>query len=148
MQRRESVAGPRSPDAVGLDTSVVLRLLRGEPPAQAERAARFLDELAAEGRTAVVSDLVISEAYFALHHFYEVPKQEAVRALADFLRSGFVSPEPGASAPEALEESLTSASKPGFVDGLIHAQYARTAGALVSFEKAARKLEGAIVLRT
>ena len=108
---------------------------------------QFLSELLAEGRRAIVSDLVVAEAYFALHSHYDVPKKEAVRALSDFLGSGLVSPEPGGSAPQALADALTSATKPGFVDRLIHAQYAKTAGRLVSFERAAAKLEGAVVLK-
>ena len=131
---------------VGLDTSVVLRLVTGEPRAQAERALRFMRDLLAEGRGAVVSDLVIAEAYFALQAHYSVPKKEALRALARFLGSGMVSPEPGASAPDALREALSSASKPGFVDRLIHVQYAGSGCGLASFERAAAKLGKAIVL--
>ena len=141
------MAASRSPAAVGLDTSVVMRLLRGEPRAQAERALRFLDELLAEGRRATVSDLVVAETYFALYTHYEVPKKEAVRALAEFLRSDLAVPEPGGSALEALDAALASSQKPGLVDRLIHAQYMKTAGAFASFEKAARKLEGAVVLK-
>ena len=141
------MAGSESPDAVGLDTSVVVRLIAGEPPVQTKRAVRFLEELAAQGRTAVVSDLAVAEAYFALHSHYDVPKKEALRALARFLGSGLVSPEPGGSAPQALADALTSATKPGFVDRLIHAQYAKTARGFVSFERAAAKLEGATVLK-
>jgi predicted nucleic acid-binding protein len=132
---------------VGLDTSVVMRLLRGEPRAQMERALRFLDELLAQGHRAVVSDLVVAETYFALHTHYGVPKNEAVRTLAKFLRSGLVAPEPGESALEALDAALASSQKPGFADRLIHAQYMKTAGRMASFEKAAAKLEGSVVLK-
>ena len=54
----------------GLDTSVVLRLLLGQPADQAARAVAFLDELSRGGHHAVVSDLVVAEAYFALQHHY------------------------------------------------------------------------------
>ena len=145
--RHARVAASRSPVAVGLDTSVVVRLLRGEPRAQMERALRFLEGLFAEGRRATVSDLVVAETYFALHTHYGVPKTEAVRTLAEFLRSELVDPEPDGSAPEALDAALASSQKPGFVDRLIHAQYMRTAGGMASFEKASGKLEGAVVLK-
>ncbi len=140
------MASPRSA-AVGLDTSVVVRLLTGKPPAQTRRAVRFLEELVAQGRTAIVSDLVVSEAYFALQAYYVVPKREALRTLSEFLRSDLVTPEPGGCALEALDAALASSQKPGFVDRLIHVQYMKTAGGFVSFEKAARKLEGALVLK-
>ncbi len=123
-----------------------MRLLRGEPRDQAERALRFLDELLAEGRRATVSDLVVAETYFALHTHYGVPKTEAVQTLAELLRSELVAPEPGGSALEALDAALTSSQKPGFADRLIHAQYMKTAGGMASFERAAGKLEGAVVL--
>ncbi len=141
------MAGSESPDAVGLDTSVVVRVIAGEPRAQAARAMECLAGLATQGRPAIVSDLVVAEAYFALHSHYYVPKREAVRALSRFLGSGLVSPEPGASAPQALADALASATKPGFVDRLIHSQYMKTAGGLATFEKASGKLEGAVVLK-
>ena len=65
--------------SIGLDTSVVLRLLTGVPLGQAEAARRML---AASRDTIFVSDLVVSESYFALRHHYEVPHANAARALA------------------------------------------------------------------
>jgi len=53
---------------VGLDTSVVLRLLTGEPELQARRALAELDALASSGAVPLVSDLVVSEVYFALQY--------------------------------------------------------------------------------
>jgi predicted nucleic acid-binding protein len=48
------------------DTNVLVRLLTGDPPAQAERAAEAL-EAAAEGRfTLVVPDLVLAELAYVL----------------------------------------------------------------------------------
>jgi predicted nucleic acid-binding protein len=131
---------------VGLDTSVVLRLLTGEPVRQANVALAFLGELKAHGRRAVVSDLVVSETYFALQAHYEVPKKAAVRALLEFLQSGFAEEEENGAAVEALGSISTSSQKPGFVDRMIHAQYGKIPAALVTFEKASGKLDHAIVL--
>ncbi len=133
--------------SVGLDTSVVLRLLVGEPRAQADRAMRFLKKLVSEGKKAIISDLVIAEAYFALQAHYKVPKKEAVRTLLEFLQSGLAHPEPKGCSVGALEASAKSSQKLGFVDRLIHAQYIKKAGGLVSFEKAVGRLENAAVLR-
>jgi predicted nucleic-acid-binding protein len=135
------------PLTVGLDTSVVLRLLTGEPARQAENALAYHKELTAAGRRAVISDLVVSEAYFALHAHYQVPKKSAVRVLLEFLQSGFFEPEDNGSALEALESISISSQKPGFVDRLIHAQYGKIPADLVTFEKASGKLERAIVLK-
>ena len=76
--------------SAGLDTSFVLRLLVGEPVEQAEAALATLGELTAKGVRALVSDLVISETYFALQHHYGVPKAKAHEALRDLLLSGDV----------------------------------------------------------
>ncbi len=127
----------------GLDTSVVMRLLTGDPPDQAKLAAAFLTESKAAGDRLRVTDLVIAEAYFALHSKYKVPKAEALLRLRQFVESGEV--ETGAAAGVLQTPNLASA-KPGFVDRLIHAAYANDQARLVSFEKAVGKLAGAKVL--
>ena len=128
---------------VGLDTSVVLRLLVGEPRDQADRAIEKLDQIKAEGQRAAVSDLVVSEAYFALQHHYEVPKQQALDALMTFLKA----PEIVATgvALRILQQPRLGRSRPGFVDRMIHAQYLQATSGMVSFEKAAGKLPGVML---
>jgi predicted nucleic acid-binding protein len=88
-----------APDAVrvGLDTSVLLRLLLAVPADQAATALTFVKEARLTGKRVLVSDLVVSEAYFALHHHYGVPKREAVAQLLEILRSGLVEPSAAAS---------------------------------------------------
>jgi predicted nucleic acid-binding protein len=71
----------------GLDTSLVIRLLIGEPVDQAKRARLFLDELFKAGERASVSDLVLSEVYFALQYHYQVPKAEILETLRLLLQS-------------------------------------------------------------
>src|SRR5690606_5431018 len=72
---------------VGLDTSVVLRLLTGEPENQSRTAVVALDEIVTRGGKAAVSDLVVSETYYALQYHYGVPKAEALETLKAFLLS-------------------------------------------------------------
>lgn len=82
---------------VGLDTSVVLRLLIGEPRTQMEVARRRIERAVAAGEQVVVTDLVIAEVVHALRHHYGVPAAEAVGRLRDLLGSGVVRwilPEP------------------------------------------------------
>jgi predicted nucleic-acid-binding protein len=128
----------------GLDTTVVLRLLLGQPVDQAARAVALLDELSGRGHQAVVSDLVVSETYFALQHRYGVSKRDALRGLSRLFASGEILPL-GAAAEVLAADGLASA-KPGFVDRLIHGGYAASAAGMATFEKAAGKLEGARVL--
>lgn len=129
---------------IGLDTSVVLRLLVGEPAAQAVRARDLLDELFEAGEKAAVSDLVVAETYFALQYHYQVPKREALEALRAFLGSEEIV---GAGAALAvLQTPRLASAKPGFVDRLIHQGYLQDGGAMASFEKSAGKLDGTRVV--
>lgn len=131
---------------VGLDTSVLMRLLLALPADQAATALTFVKEARLAGKRVVVSDLVVSEAYFALHHHYGVPKHEAVAQLLEALRSGLVEPADGPEILSALEVSRRSPAKPGFVDRLIRAQYDRQSAGMATFERAAARLPGTTVL--
>jgi predicted nucleic acid-binding protein len=130
---------------VGLDTSVVLRLLIGKPPAQTAVAVAFLDDLQRRGDCAVVSDLVISEAYFALQFHFKVTKAEALSSLVLLLSTGEIAAT-GQSGKVLAQAGLASA-KPGFVDHLIHAHYTAAGGTMATFEKSAGKLPKVTVLK-
>jgi predicted nucleic acid-binding protein len=131
---------------VGLDTSVLLRLLVGRPPDQTARAVTLLEELARNGDTAVVSDLVVAETYFALQHHYGIAKPEALSAL-NRLFAGREIASLGAAANVLTMPALASA-KPGFVDRLIHRAYTSAGGGrMATFERSAAKLDSVIVLR-
>ncbi|CAN5580517.1 hypothetical protein BH20VER3_BH20VER3_09410 [soil metagenome] len=120
-----------------------MRLLTGDPPDQAEVAAAFLAESKDAGDRLLVTDLVMAEAYFALHSKYKVPKAEALLRLREFVESGEV--EAGAAA-HILQTPNLASSKPGFVDRLIHAAYGEDQARLVTFEKSAAKLRRAKLL--
>jgi predicted nucleic-acid-binding protein len=128
----------------GLDTSVVLRLLVGQPADQTARAVALLDKLSRGGHQAVVSDLVVAEAYFALQHHYGISKQEALLGLRRLFSDGEIKPL-GAVAEVLATEKLATA-KPGFVDRLIHGAYTAAADEMVTFEKATGKLKSVRVL--
>ena len=130
----------RAGNLIGLDTSFVLRLLVGEPAIQAKRAVARLDEIRSQGKQCAVSDLVVSETYFALQYHYEVPKQLALDTLKAFLESPEI-----VSLGESLailQQSDLGKSRPGFVDRIIHAEYTRATSMMLSFEKSAGKLPG------
>ena len=130
--------------SVGLDTSVVLRLLLAVPADQAARAEAFLDEVARSGARAVVSDLVVAETYFALQHHYGVPQAEAQAALRQMFAAGEI--ESSGAAGEVLALPGLASAKPGLVDRLIHGAYTSREGAMATFEKAAGKLRSVRVL--
>lgn len=131
---------------LGLDTSVVLRLIIGEPKPLAARAVRFLDEAIAAGDKITVSDIVLCEAYFALHTHYGVPKRKAITALVQMLTEGSIRAVDGSPILDVMQTCLASSQKPDFVDRLIHAQYAVDGIELLSFEKAAGRLPNTRVL--
>ena len=112
----------------------------GQPQKQAETAVRELDTLVAGGQQLAVSDLVIAETYFALQHHYEVPKKEALETLREFVESPEI--KCLGSAKFVLSQPNLSRSNPGFADRLIHAEYLEQTSAMLSFEKAAKKLQG------
>ncbi len=133
-------------ETIGLDTSVVLRILTGEPEKQARATEDFMRTSLHQGKRLIVSDLVISEAYFALVAHYEVSKREAADGLLEMIERGVVHPSQGACAVEVLRAMKSSGQKPGLVDRLIHAHYTSLSAGLATFEKASRKLTGAVVL--
>jgi hypothetical protein len=124
----------------------VLRILTGEPEGQARIVEDFVRTSLHGGKRLVVSDLVISEAYFALVMHYGISKRQAVVGLLEMLERGVVHPCQGACAVGVLQAMKSSGQKPGLVDRLIHAQYASLPAGMATFEKASRKLTGAVVL--
>lgn len=126
---------------IGLDTSVVVRLLTGEPSTAARAAARRLEAAADAGERVVVCDLVVVEAYHALHHHYGVPQAEARALLRRLLVSGVVHPEPAEMVP-----ALTAAGA-GLADRVIHARYRGLGAVTVTFDRRRGALEGAVRLK-
>ena len=59
-----------------LDTSVLVRHLTGDPPAQARRATSYLRS----ATDMVLLDVVLAELMFVLKSFYEKPRAEAANA--------------------------------------------------------------------
>jgi predicted nucleic acid-binding protein len=129
--------------AIGLDTSVVVRLLVGVPEGQARTARRRLEHAIERGESVIVCDLVIAEAYYALQFHYDVPKAEARRMLLRFVRSGVVTLE-----PREAEEVLDAAAGAGLMDRLIHARHRGLGAVTITFDRRLGALEGAVRLRS
>lgn len=130
--------------SAGLDTSVVLRLLTGEPAAQAARAYAELQQRLQRDTTVFVSDLVVSETYFALQYHYGLTKAAALKSLALFLTESGVASSGAAAA--LLHVPGLATVKPCFVDRLIHADCMLHAAEMLTFERDARRLPGVLVL--
>ncbi len=134
------IAGPAN-----LDTSVVVRLLVGEPVDQYREATRFLKEQLAAQAVVHVSDLVLAESYFALQSYYHLSKADALAALALFAEHSGVTVPPVALA--VLAHPKLATAKPGFVDRLIHGNSHSAGHTLVTFETGARRLPSTLVLQ-
>ena len=104
----------------GIDTSILVRLLTGEPDFEycVAQLTRLVEDSAAE---IFASNQVIGEAYVAVQHHYGVSKADARSGLIDVLRSGLVAPLGGPSVTEALN----APDGPGLFDRLIADDYHR-----------------------
>lgn len=129
----------------GLDTSIVVRVLTGEPEDLALAAVRYLEERRRAEDRVWVSDWVLAETYHALQHHYQVPKGEVLDALREFLAGEAIEGTGEVSA--VLETPGLATANPGFIDRVIHRHYLGTgADELVTFERAAAKLPNVRVL--
>jgi predicted nucleic acid-binding protein len=127
---------------IGLDTSVVVRLLIGVPTEQADAARRALD---AQPRSSVaVSDLVVGESYFALRHHYQVPHARAVAALSALLADSRI--RATGVAAQVLAQLPAREPNQGLMDHLIHANYRNDEFDTLTFDKSAARLPGARLL--
>lgn len=128
--------------ALGLDTSVVVRLLIGAPASQVEVARRRIERAVTAGEHVLVSDLVVAESYHALRHHYAVPEGETVGRLRQLLESGVVRLE-----PDGAIAALTTGRGEALVDRLILARYRSLGAVTLTFDRKQGRLEGATRLR-
>ena len=105
----------------GIDTSVLVRLLTGQPPETYVYCERQLTTLVESGTQVCASNQVIGEAYIAVQHHYDVSADDAVSGLLDVLQSGLVAPLDGLQVIAALQETRG----PGLFDRLIADDYSR-----------------------
>ena len=106
----------------GIDTSILVRLLTGEPAADFEYCVAELTSLVEDSAAEIfASNQVIGEAYVAVQHHYGVTKADARSGLIDVLRSGLVAPLNGST----VFKALVSSDGPGLFDRLIADDYTR-----------------------
>jgi predicted nucleic-acid-binding protein len=128
----------------GLDTSVLMRLLTGQPAPLAEVAREYLAGVEESGAAVFVSNLVVSEAYFACQHHYQMPKADVLAGLLTLLSKSTFVVQP--TLLNLLAIDGLSSAKPGFLDRLIHSEYTASGLKLVTFEKATSRLSDVLVL--
>jgi predicted nucleic acid-binding protein len=106
----------------GIDTSILVRLLTGDPEASFAHCVRKLTHLIeGEGAEIFASNQVIGEAYIAVQHHYGVSRADTRAGLIQVLHSGLVTPLNGRSVFAALESQAGC----GLLDRLIADDYHR-----------------------
>ena len=124
-----------------LDTSVLVRILTCRPQPLAADVVIAIEKKRRAGDSFVVSNLVLSETYYAVQHHYGVDKAMVLKALK--VLSGQRGFEFSDEAKSALELPNIAKSSPGFVDRLIHGEQHARGIKVLSCEKDFRKLSGA-----
>lgn len=128
-----------------LDTSVVMRLLTGQPQDLAAAARGYMAGIEQSGAKVFVSNLVVLEAYFACQHHYGMSKEAVLAGILSLLSIPTFLVHPQLLTLLASDGLATA--KPGFLDRLIHAEAAAFHLPLVTFEKAAARLPGTRLLK-
>ena len=106
---------------IGIDTSVLVRLITGSPPDGYAYCVERLHELVMGGAEVLVSNQVIGEAYIAVQYHYKVSKGDARTELLNVFKSGLVAPLNGQTAIEIFSDP----SGPGLLDHLIANDYSQ-----------------------
>lgn len=127
-----------------LDTSVLIRLLTRDPLPLFKTASEVLDQSTDGTPGLIVTDLVLSEAYYALQYHYSFPKADAIEALCSLASHPAIAVSPHTK--EILSLPNLATAKPGFVDRLIHGAAQASGATLLTFEKSASKLPDTKVL--
>jgi hypothetical protein len=130
----------------GADTSIILRVLTGQPTSLAAIVRTRLESLWLSGAILDVCDLVVSETYFALQHSYGLTKGSALNALL------MLSVHPGFRISNqvvaALRTENLARAKPGFLDSVIHGTYvADDDSVMLTCEKGSKKLANVEVIK-
>ena len=127
---------------IGIDTSVLVRLVTGQPPEAFLYCVEELNSLVAGGAEVFASNQVIGEAFAVLQHHYGVTKEDACVELRNTLGSGLVAPLNGPAVLEALARS----GGPGLFDRLIADDYSRAGLETLTLDRRMASLSGARLL--
>ena len=127
---------------IGIDTSILVRLVTGDPPDAYAHCVERLHALAASGAEVLASNQVIGEAFMAVRHHYGVSSADACGELSNTLRSGLVAPLNG----PAVLDALAASGGPGLFDRLISNDYSRSDLETLTLDRQMASLRGAQLL--
>ena len=108
--------------SIGIDTSILVRLVTREPEETFQRCVRSLRSLIEDqGFEVFASNQVVGEAYATLRHHYRASEYHACTGLLRAFDSGLVAPLNG----PAVLEALAASGGPGLFDRLIADDYSK-----------------------
>lgn len=114
-----------------LDTNVLVRHLTGDPPTQARRATRYLDQ----ADNLLLPDLILAEVASVLESYYEAPRPQVAEALRAILAFRAIRVVDGPLLLRAVE--LYEVHGLDFADAYLVASAERTGvGVVASFDRA------------
>jgi predicted nucleic-acid-binding protein len=134
-----------TPDMIGLDTNVVVRLLTADEPVQLKAAKRLLAAHEGEHAAFFVNDMVLVELVWVLRRVYAFERAEALTAIQSLLGSDAFAFEDR----ERLNQAVTLCSEQDrdFADAMIALKNAAAPCACTaSFDKTMRGLPGVRLL--
>jgi predicted nucleic acid-binding protein len=125
----------------GIDTSILVRLMTGDPAKDFVRTVKSLESLIEKkpGADILASNQVIGEAYIAVRHHYGISKADARAALLSVLTSGLVVPLNG----NAVLDAIRHAEGCGLLDRLIVDDYFRCGVETLTHDRKMGALSGA-----
>ena len=126
---------------LGIDISVLARLVTGDPPETYSHCVQELSKLVAQGDEVFASNQVIGEAYIAIQHHYGIDKDSVRTGLANALRSGLVAPLNG----RAIVDRLESSGGAGVMDRLIVDDYSHRELPVLTLDQRMFSIRGARV---
>ena len=127
----------------GIDTSVLVRLITGQPADSFSHCVERLRALVEdEGAEIFASNQVVGEAYIAARHHYGLPGSDVRASLLGALQSGLVSPLHG----RAVLDALQAADSHGLFDRLIADDYARAGLEVLTLDRKMASLPGVSTL--
>lgn len=118
-----------------VDTNILIRHLTGDPPDQAARATRFLEQAEA----LLLPDLIFAEVAYVLESFYEVPRGQ----VADTLRAVLAFPTIHVIDTDLLQRAVEvyEQHRLDFADAYLVASAERTGvGVVASFDRAIERV--------
>jgi predicted nucleic acid-binding protein len=135
---------PRKTQLYGIDTSVFVRLLTGDPEPDFKKNTESIRKLLELNPSAemVVSNQVIGEAYIALQHHYSISKNEARTAMLQLFDTGSLSPMNG----NPVIQILNTQAGCGLMDRLIAQDYEQAGADVLTNDRKMSKLENAQLL--